>query len=278
MDCYRFESISGRKPLFAHIDATYVIHLENNGRLQNVKRQLHEYYPSKNTCILYNKGFKNCEKHLPKNETQFDLVDANLFIFRDAQKKHYKNILILEDDFFFHKDVRNHTEEVDRFIRKNQEEEFMYFLGCLPVISFPLDIHMIHYKVPVGACAQAVIYSSEYRENLLSVKQQDISDWDIFQITFRPFDRVMYHMPLCYQLFPKTENSTNWGNHNIILKFICANLFQLLQLFKLNVQVDPGYSICYMFSKSIVWLVIITCICINYPLFFRPKYTQKSRH
>jgi len=57
MDCYRFESIPGRKPLFAHIDATYVIHLENNGRLEKVKKELVDYYPSKNTCILYNKGF-----------------------------------------------------------------------------------------------------------------------------------------------------------------------------------------------------------------------------
>ena len=155
----------------------------------------------------------------------------------------------------------------------------MYFLGCLPIISFPLDIHMIHYKVPLAGGTHAVIYSREYREKLLLVKQEDITDWDGFQQTFRPLQRVMYHMPLCYQLFPITgENSKNWGNSHFLNKFICLIFFQLLQLMKLDVQVDPGYSICYIFSKSIVWVVIITCICINYPLFFRPKYTQKSRH
>lgn len=212
MGCYRFESIQGTNPLFVNIDATYVIHLENNGRLENVKRQLHDYYPSKNTYIMYNKGFKNCEKHLPKNETQFDLVDANLFIFRDAHKKHYENILILEDDFFFHKKVRNHTKEVERFIQPKKNDEYMYLLGCLPTVSFPLDMNMIHYIVPVAGGTHAVIYSRVYREQLLLVKQDDIADWDGFQLTFRPLKRVMYHMPLCYQLFPITENSKNWGN------------------------------------------------------------------
>ena len=60
--CYRFEEFVGENPLFLNIDATYVIHLEGNGRLDSVKKELTEFYPSKNTFILFNKGFKKCEK------------------------------------------------------------------------------------------------------------------------------------------------------------------------------------------------------------------------
>ena len=265
MECYRFEKIAGQNPLFAHIDATYVIHLENNGRLESVKKELLQYYPSKNTCIVYNKGFRNCDKKLPKYETQYDLVDANLFIFRDAQKKQYKNILILEDDFFFHKEVRNHSVHIDEYIENKQDnDEFMYLLGCLPILSFPRDMQMIHYTVPVGGGTHAVIYSKLYREQLMTVNQEDIMDWDAFQLSFRRHNRIMYHMPLCYQLFPRTENSTNWGNQDRVLKFICTCLFELLQFLRLDVQVDPGYPICYAFSKSILWIVFMSCILLVY--------------
>lgn len=271
MDCYSFEYVAGRNPLFKHIDATYVIHLENNGRLENVRKELNKYYPSENTCILYNKGFRNCEKKLPKFETQYDLIDANLFIFRDAKKKNYKNILILEDDFFFHKEVRNHTGCIDKYIiKKKVDGDLMYLLGCLPVLSFPRDMQMIHYTVPVAGGTHAVIYSKKYREQLLLVKQEKILDWDSFQLSFRPFNRVMYHMPLCYQLFPKTENSNNWGNQNAILKLTCSYMFQVLQIMRLDVQVDPGYPICYFFSKSIIWTLFITLFFVFYTL-FRPK-------
>jgi hypothetical protein len=116
-ECYRFEEfVMDRPPLFSDVDATYVIHLENNGRLANVKRGLREFYPSKNTCILFNKGYNNCTKELPGEETRYDLIDANLAVFRDAQNKNYKNILILEDDFIFHPDIRNHTQKIEELI------------------------------------------------------------------------------------------------------------------------------------------------------------------
>ena len=46
MACYQLEYIAGENPLFQQVDATYVIHLEDNGRLEDVKRELREFYPS----------------------------------------------------------------------------------------------------------------------------------------------------------------------------------------------------------------------------------------
>ena len=101
MNCYRIEEVQEGEPLFQHIDATYVLHLENNGRIDRIKKELRQYYPSKNTFVLFNKGYRKCPKNLPAPETRFDIVDANLYIFRDAKEKGFKNILVLEDDFFF---------------------------------------------------------------------------------------------------------------------------------------------------------------------------------
>lgn len=263
-DCYRLEEFAGENPLFQHVDATYVIHLEGNGRLENVKKELREFYPSMNTCILYNKGFKTCEKELPKSETQFDLVDANLFIFRDAQQKQYKNILVLEDDFFFHKETRIHCGNVDDFIHRKQDDEFMYFLGCIPIIALPCCADLKHYLLLFGTTTHAVIYSQHYRDELLLVEQGEILDWDAFQFFFRQFSRYMYHMPLCYQLFPETENSKNWGSQHPVMKFWATIAFQFFQVMKLNVQVDPGYSILYFFSK--MWIFALCLMILFYVL------------
>jgi hypothetical protein len=266
MDCYRLEEVDGENPLFQQIDATYVIHLEDNGRLGTVKKELREFYPSKNTCILFNKGFKRCNKDLPKNESQFDIVDANLFIFRDAQRKQYKNILVLEDDFFFHKEIRanENCTRVDEFIEGKQDDTCTYFLGCLPFLALPCDTDFKHYALLFGTTCHSVIYSQKYREEILLVEQGKILDWDIFQWFFQPSSRYMYHMPLCYQLFPVTDNSKNWGNQTPFMKLGGSIGFQIFQLIKLDVQVDPGYSSCYFLSKT--WMFVLVFLFLVFVL------------
>jgi hypothetical protein len=142
MDYYRFEIVQGKEPLINSIDATYVLHLENNGRIDSIKKELREFYPSKNTFILYNKGYKKCKKRLPGNETRYDIVDANLRIFKDAKEKGFKNILILEDDFFFNKEIRDHCLNVENFI--SSHNDFAYYLGNVPAIIFPYSWN--HYR------------------------------------------------------------------------------------------------------------------------------------
>ena len=41
MKCYEFKLISFKHGIFDNsLDATYILHLENNGRLSNIKKQL----------------------------------------------------------------------------------------------------------------------------------------------------------------------------------------------------------------------------------------------
>ena len=60
MNCYNFEQIhlNNNNLLNNSVDATYVIHLENNGRLNSIKYQLTKYQPTKIVYIVFNKGFK----------------------------------------------------------------------------------------------------------------------------------------------------------------------------------------------------------------------------
>ena len=270
--CYRFEKVTGKNPLFQNIDATYVVHLEGNGRIDKVRKGLHEYFPSQNTFILFNKGLKNCKKKLlPKQTSIFDIVDANLTIFRDAREKNYRNILILEDDFFFNKDIRNHTHNVDAFILSKQDEEFFYFLGCIPGIVFPYDWNS-HYRVLLGVAMHSVIYRKKYREKLLKTPQTNIGDWDTFQLRFLQ-NRYMYFKPLCYQLFPETENSKMWGSEHFFLFLFAKFVLRTFEFMNLHRDAEPGYSILYLFSKTIIPITII----LVYFLFRNLRKARKSK-
>lgn len=258
MDCYRFESVNGSDPLFHNVDATYVIHLENNGRLDKIKTELRQHYPSQNTSILYNKGYKKCEKQLPEKETRFDLMHANLHIFEDARKKQYKNILILEDDFFFRDNIRDYNGEVDEFLKTHESTEFVYYLGNMPLVMFPYSGN--HFRSIVGMGSHGVIYSESYRNELSKIPMDVINDWDVYQMGFRNHRRFMYGKPLCYQLFPETENSQKWGEGNIILRFLGWLVFRLFQLLRLNVQTDPGYPLFYFLGKYLVLIIVIIIV------------------
>jgi len=99
--CYKYKTINYKYGVLDDsVDATYVIHLENNGRLDSVMEQINKYKPTKLIYIVFNKGYKNCKKQDFINSTVKDIIDANFNIFNHAKINNYNNILILEDDFF----------------------------------------------------------------------------------------------------------------------------------------------------------------------------------
>ena len=106
--CYYIKTLYFNDPLFKETDATYILHLEGNGRYQNIEEQLKQYHPTKIVHILFNKGYKKCEKS-GINTPPVDLVDAYKYAMNHASK--YNTILILEDDFIFNKDIKQHTKE-----------------------------------------------------------------------------------------------------------------------------------------------------------------------
>ena len=97
LEAYRFEEHNFEDGMFDDcIDATFIIHLENNGRMEHIQRQLTEFHPSKKVFILYNKGYKNAKKQEYITRPPLDLVDAFMTCFKYAINNKLNTILILE--------------------------------------------------------------------------------------------------------------------------------------------------------------------------------------
>jgi hypothetical protein len=257
--CYRFEKLEfDSNSALLNIDATYVIHLENNGRLDSVRRQLNEFRPTKEVFILHNKGYKHCDKDAFINKAHLDLIDAFLYIFKDAQKKDYKHILILEDDFIFNKKIKEKRVQQNIMNFINNKNYDIYALGRIPLLQQVYN-NTTNISLYGGAC-HAMIYSRNYINKTLQKDRRNIKDLDDF--TGETFRLYMYNEPLCYQLFPETENQKNWGNGSF-----GKTKLKLIKLLKLNTQVEPGYSIAYIVSRGLYGLCILLCVWLFITIF-----------
>ena len=240
--CYYFKSHLYNDPLFKSIDATYIIHLESNGRYQSIEDQLKLYHPSKIVYILFNKGYKKCEKE-GINAPAKDLIHAYKYILEDA--KRYNTVLILEDDFIFNPEVKEHAHNVDQFVENHTR--FVYRLGCIPTIQIPYNSYT---NIGFSCGAHATIYSKDIRTQLL---KSEIQDWDI---ELMKYINYIYYKPLCYQLFPVTENQKQWGDFNPITMLCGKILVCLIKMLGLDSQAEPGYSIMYSVSSMIPIIIL----------------------
>ena len=127
-NCYRYEKRNYDDPIFNHVDATYIINLENNGRITDIEEQLSKYHPTRDVFIVFNKGYKKCNKDEKINSTALDIIDTNKNILLHSIENEYDTILILEDDFQFSEKIneKQHKLNVDEFINENKNDEFLY--------------------------------------------------------------------------------------------------------------------------------------------------------
>ena len=266
--CYKFKKILLNKPIFNNtVDATYIINLENNGRLQNINNQLSIYHPTNIVYIVFNKGYKKCKKEKFINLPPIDLVDAFINIFKHAQLMNYNNILILEDDFIFSKEILNkkHINNINNFLNKN--DDFIYMLGCLPFFYVPYNFNT--YKYVISAGTHSVIYSKKFRNKILKIDQKKIYDWDVF-ISKYINNKYCYYKPLCYQLFTDTDNSNFWGmntNLKYVMKFIIIIAKYKFKILKLNKKPEPGFSYFYIFAKLNLLIIILFIIKLFFNLY-----------
>jgi len=262
--CYRFKKIVFNNSIFKNnIDATYVLHLENNGRYDNIINQLNKYNITNVVYILFNKGYKKCNKKFINN-TSLDIVDANLTIFKHAKQNNYNNILILEDDFILTDTIKNKIDinNIYNFLEKNKNKNFMYSLGTLPFIVIPYNTYT--YRTLLFGGSHAVIYSKQIRNKYLLIDQKKINDWDIFKLNKMKKYCYMYYKPLCYQLFPQTDNQKNWiyMYNNIFWKYLVILSYYLIKKIKLDKNYEPGYTYVYNFSKILSLIICILFIFI----------------
>uniref|UniRef100_A0A6C0JSI9 Glycosyltransferase n=1 Tax=viral metagenome TaxID=1070528 RepID=A0A6C0JSI9_9ZZZZ len=269
MNCYKFYPMRFTDGIFNEIDATYVIHLEGNGRLNKIKEQLTRYHPTNQVYILFNKGYKKCKKSPNITIPPLDLVDAFLTCFKHANNQNYKNILILEDDFMFSDAVFQGAPNIDQFLRDNKGP-YVYHLGIVPYLQTPTKATIKNkitgkdgntWNALVSTGMHACIYTPEIRTQILSEDQQKITDWDLFLNINAT--RYAYEEPLCFQLFPATENSKHWDNTFGISEF----LKWLFNLFGMDESIQ-GYTFFYLFSKCIIPIILILIFLIAIFLVF----------
>jgi len=256
--CYQYDTLSYTHGwLDKSVDATYVIHLQGNGRLERVLGQLQAMPPTSTVYILNNRGYKTCDKGPDVHDTLSDIIDAYLHVFRHAQDHGYGHVLILEDDFIFREgaDAPEHASRIAAFLNGRRDTSLLYFLGCVPFVQWPLPYHVYHRRVLLCAGAHACIYSRPFRDHMLREDRSKMIDWDRYHNTYARWQKYMYHIPLCYQLFPRTENSLNWQRgvtsseaFNDFIAELCIRFFQGVGL---DQHAEPGYTAFYWFS----WLL-----------------------
>jgi hypothetical protein len=257
--CYTFEEHRfSRGLLDKSVDATYVIHLKNNGRYDTILKEIKDYKMTSITYILINDGYKKCEKMLPKQAPGYDLIDATMQIYSHANQMHYKNILILEDDCIFNKEIQdtNVQNDLNTFFNNNSESPFIYRLGCLPFFMLPFITHVPY---SIGCGAHAYVISEPSRQYIITLQHSDIAEIDSFLNTIG--HQYVYYKPLAYQLYPETENQKTWGYDlntvTPVIGRIGANcVIQYCKVLGVDKTIEPGHSISYIFAKILASILI----------------------
>jgi hypothetical protein len=246
------------------VDATYIIHLKDNGRLHHIYQQLAEYHPTKIVYVAFNLGFKNCKKELIEQVSYQDLADAFLQCFTHANEHGYNNILILEDDFIFSPEIekRENLDSIHNFLQSKNGESFVYYLGCNPILIAPCTTDFSHYRVFKSCSMHAVIYSREAR-NTASFPLEE-KHWDVI-VDKAVKNRYMYYKAVCYQTYPDTENKQTWSEKDNIFVFYVKEL--IIKCLGLDKQPEPGFTILYLAAKLLnlflFFLVVVVVIFIS---------------
>lgn len=254
LKCYNFKKIVYNKGTLDNCsDATYVIHLLGNGRIDSVNKQLEKYKPNSTCYILENPGYKKCKKKLAEQTPPHDLMDAFLQVLKHAKRNKYKNVLILEDDFEFSDNILNTniTQKISSFLNENVNVNLVYYLGTFPWIR--ANYYNYHNRVLMSSGTHAIIYTEKGRDYMLDNFTNSSKDWDLYINNLYGLKRYCYYKPLCYQLCTQTENSSHWIDYVGNVKMMNL-IFKQLQLDK---TVEPGTSRLYKLSDFIVLLMLL---------------------
>ena len=254
--CYEFKIRSYPKGfLDPSVDATYVIHLLDNGRYDAILKEVNAFQPTKTVWFVLNQGFRACPKQLPKQLAGYDLADTTLQIYRHAEEMGYENILILEDDCFFHEDLKNSAiqQDLNGVFLLLEDTPFSYRLGCIPFLMTPF---VTHSPFGIYAGAHAYVTSAAFRAAATGL----ITDIDEYLNIAG--NQYTYYRPLAYQLFPDTENKASWGTNFSIFTYIfplLAVFFKLyIRIMALAFRPEPGFSFAYLVAKGLFALANVS--------------------
>jgi hypothetical protein len=282
--CYNFEKLNYDSGLLdTSVDVTYIIHLENSKRYNNILKQLEKYKPTKMVYILQNKGYSKCNKE-GITSPHADLTDCYLQVFKHAQQQNFNNILILEDDFVFSEKIKEqeHITNINNFLVKKNNDNFIYFLGAIPWFLVPYDSY--NYRCICSSGTHSVIYSKSHRDDFLQNfdRKMIVTDWDInYNLNFT--SRFIYFTPLCYQICDNTENSKNPKFQNKYASFASdvvtyCNYNIVFRLLGMDKNPEPGYSIFYFYSKILFYISLLFLIYLPFLIIYCVNNLYMIKH
>lgn len=268
--CYHFEKrVYNMEGFFDNfVDATYILTMTTSKRKEEWENQIRTYTPTKTIYIVYNQGFKKCTKNLPLQIPPLDLIDSNIQVMNHAIQNRYKNILVLEDDFIFDEEVKNPkvAQDIESVFNKNKNTKFYYSLGIIPVGIYPSLLTDNTLRSWLSFVSHANIYPIETCIDIIKNKKYLKSiNWDNFLLIYKNY---FYITPLCYQIFPETENRKYWtvnndGKFNIISYFNDYCINSIHKILKLDEKYQPGFSIIYYTNIIINYLVALLIVIIT---------------
>ena len=275
--CYIFEKRKYSNGfLDSFVDATYILTMENSKRKDDYENQLKEFIPTKTIYIVHNKGYKKCDKILYKNTPNYDLIDANLNAMNHSLKNNYNNILILEDDFIFNKEIKNNKiiNEIKHLFYNNINETFYFNLGPFPILFYP-SINNNIYRGIYNPMAQSIIYNKNIIFKITNDK--NINNYhQIDEYLTRNYKNYFYKIPLSYQTFPETDNKKYWGGNNtesIYNIYLIKIINYVHYLLEINSNPIVGWNRSYnilFFINYLLFIIIILFIVFitNYIIIF----------
>ena len=114
--------------------------------------------------------------------------------------------------------------------------------------------------------AHCIIYTKKIQIDILKKNRNNIIHWDYFLTT--NYTNYFYRYPLCYQIFPKTDNQKEWFKNDPLKKFNEIKLDLVLNILKLNKKPEPGFTIMYtllfIFNNLILIFLIFLIFMIIY--------------
>jgi hypothetical protein len=129
-------------------------------------------------------------------------------------------------------------------------------MGCLPILIMPVTVDLLHYH-GFFAATHNLLYNRKYREYVLqNYHPAQIRDWDEFIVAV-----YMYHKPLCYQLFPKTENRQNWAREFWFYPINITITNKLINWMDLDKKPDYYHNI-YNLAKMIFYIFFVLVLFI----------------
>lgn len=266
--CYKLFSQNFEKGfLDDSVDITYIITMDNSkNRHDNIKKQLNIIAPTKKVIIVYNSGFKKCEKNYFNKRINIsveDLTYTYMYIFNDS--KNYNRILILEDDFTLIREnlKENDKNNINNFLLNNNPN--IYYLGCIPYLINPLTLNNKNLNLFIDATTHAVVFNKNIRNKILNLYlKQKIKIFDIDLLTcFKIKNKYTYYKPIYVQSFEETENKKNWGygiQSNslslLINKILVKNIFDPI-VSRLNLNSENEEKFIYGWKKAYVYIKIL---------------------